>query len=91
MAPKSNSTWKNCKWITVGKNQKSRKKDGGWTSSWNYNESQGDWACAGCDTFEEGAKDTYQGNYANEKWCRLCKTHKGSCCHKLMSERAEMI
>ena len=91
MAPKPKQAWVNGKWITRGRNQTERKKDDGWASSWNSNESQGDWACADCDTFQKGVKDMYQGNYASDKWCGGCKEHKGNCHHRLMSVRAEMI
>ena len=79
----------------MGKNQNQRKKNGGWGNSWNSNgpqgDEEGDWACFECDPYERGAKATYQGNYASDKWCRGCGKHKGKSHHKLMTERFEMI
>ena len=73
----------------------SEEENGGWGNSWNSNgpqgDGEGDWACFECDPYERGVKDTYQGNYASDKWCRGCGKHKGKSHHKLMTERFEII
>ena len=87
MAPKHNMV------MIDGYRHKLKKKWSGynWANWSEENKCDGSWACHTCDTFQVGQVDSYEGNYGNDKYCRVCGEHKGDAHHMLMSVRAGKI